>query len=275
MNKTAKDVMEHSDYTIHSLYVYPLKSAKGIQVKHAEASPKGFKHDREWMVVDPKGKFMSQRLHPRMSGLKTAFIKDGIALSAEQMEDIIIPFKAEGESTEAVIWDDTCQVQEVSRELSDWISQFMGEACKIVHMKQGEVRLVDPRYKITDHDNTLFSDGFPYLFTATASLHDLSQRTKMDLEMIRFRPNIVIESKLPFEEDCWKKAEIGNILFHLVKPCGRCSIVNVDPKTGKRGDEPLKTLASFRKQEKKILFGINAITTGSGVISIGDHVTIS
>lgn len=267
--------MEQSAYTIHSLYVYPLKSAKGIPVQQAEALPKGFKHDREWMVVDSKGKFMSQRLHPKMGSIKTAFHPKGIALSAEKLPDIIIPFEAQGLVQEGLIWDDTCQVQEVSNELTDWISSFMGEPCTIVKMKKGEIRLVDPRYKVTDHDNTLFSDGFPYLFAATASLKDLSMRTGMDLQMIRFRPNIVIESKTPFEEDGWKSAEIGSALFHLVKPCGRCSIVNVDPSTCKRGDEPLKTLASFRKQEKKILFGVNAILTGSGKISVGDSVRLS
>nr|WP_239414369.1 MOSC domain-containing protein [Estrella lausannensis] len=100
-------------------------------------------------------------------------------------------------------------------------------------------------------------------------------RTGMELDMIRFRPNIVIESTTPFEEDCWKRAEIGGALFHLVKPCGRCSIVNVDPNTCKRGAEPLKTLASFRTQEKKILFGVNAILTGASVISVGDKVHLT
>ncbi|CRX38302.1 MOSC N-terminal beta barrel domain-containing protein [Estrella lausannensis] len=153
--------MEQSAYNVHSLYIYPLKSAKGIQVTQAEAFPEGFKHDREWMVIDSKGKFMSQRLHPKMGSIKTAITPEGVTLSAPDLPEIIIPFEAEGEVKEGIIWDDKCQVQEVSRGHSDWISTFMGEKCSIVRMKKGEIRLVDPRYKVTDQDNTLFVDGFP------------------------------------------------------------------------------------------------------------------
>lgn len=258
--------------SVDSLFIYPLKSAGGIPLKTAEVLPEGFRHDRAWMVIDQKGKFMSQRLHPKMALIKTALADNGIQLAASGMQDALIPFEAEGAFTEGVVWDDLCEVQEVSTLLNEWISDYMQEACRIVKMKKGAVRPVDPRYRVKESDTTLFSDGFPYLVTTTASLKDLSDRTGMELAMIRFRPNIVVKNSVPFEEDSWRKITIGPMLFHLVKPCGRCSIVNVDPATGKRGDEPLKTLNSYRKQEKKILFGVNAIAEGSGTISLGDPV---
>ena len=85
--------------------------------------------------------------------------------------------------------------------------------------------------------------------------------------MQRFRPNLVIENEVPFEEEDWKKLEIGGATFEVVKPCERCVIINIHQQTGEPYDEPLKTLAQYRRQlklsEEKVVFGQNACSTSS------------
>ena len=92
--------------------------------------------------------------------------------------------------------------------------------------------------------------------------------------MTRFRPNIVFEGDTPFQEDSWKKIKIGEVVFHLVKPCARCAMITIDPATGVKSAEPLKTLAGYRKHDNKIWFAMNMVTENEGVVRTGDQLEV-
>jgi uncharacterized protein YcbX len=94
--------------------------------------------------------------------------------------------------------------------------------------------------------------------------------------MNRFRPNFVVAGSEPFAEDAWKKIRIGSTVFHVVKACERCVITTIDQAAGdKTGTEPLKTLASYRTRNKKVLFGQNLIADEPGaVLNVGDPVEV-
>jgi len=59
-----------------------------------------------------------------------------------------------------------------------------------------------------------------------------------------------------------------------VKPCARCVVTTTDQETLERGQEPLRTLAAFRRQEQKVMFGQNVVHYGTGVLRVGDVVAI-
>ena len=46
---------------ITDLYIYPVKSLKGIALKEVNTGLRGFQYDREWMITDSKYHFISQR----------------------------------------------------------------------------------------------------------------------------------------------------------------------------------------------------------------------
>ena len=50
--------------SVSGLYVYPVKSMKGIAVQEATLTLRGLEHDRRWMVVRPNGRFITQREEP-------------------------------------------------------------------------------------------------------------------------------------------------------------------------------------------------------------------
>jgi uncharacterized protein YcbX len=119
-----------------------------------------------------------------------------------------------------------------------------------------------------------FADGYPYLILGTASLADLNGRLVSPVDFDRFRPNIVVATETPFEEDDWKTFQLGQSLFTGVKPCARCVMVNVDQQTAVSSKEPLKTLASYREVNNKVLFGLNGLWSGGAErIRVGDTVT--
>ena len=108
--------------------------------------------------------------------------------------------------------------------------------------------------------------------------------------MNRFRPNLVVQGSEPFEEDRWAKVRVGEAVFRVAKPSGRCVITTVDQARGEfDGTEPLKTLATFRmakdvfptafesyeQKPNAVLFGENLIPENQGAtIHVGDAVEV-
>ena len=92
--------------------------------------------------------------------------------------------------------------------------------------------------------------------------------------MDRFRSNLVISGSEAFAEDGWRKIAVGEVEFQVVKPCARCQVTTIDQSSGIASKEPLKTLATYRKQDGKVMFGMNMVALSSGTISINDPVKI-
>lgn len=75
-------------------------------------------------------------------------------------------------------------------------------------------------------------------------------------------------------EDRWRRIRIGGTHFHVVKSCGRCAITTTDQETGARGQEPLRTLARYRRVGGKVLFGRYLIHRGTGHVRVGEGVEV-
>ncbi len=108
-----------------------------------------------------------------------------------------------------------------------------------------------------------------------ASLADLNARLESPMPMERFRPNIVIRDCEAFAEDRYARVRIGEIAFRGPKRCERCVVTTIDVLTGKRGTEPLRTLAKYRLEDQKVWFGMNLIHDNSGLLRVGDAVSQS
>lgn len=174
------------------------------------------------------------------------------------------------------VWQDDCEAVLVSAEADHWFSKALGTPCHLVYMPETSQRPVDPKYAKAE-ETVSFADGYPYLMIGQASLDDLNDRLSEPIDMIRFRPNLVFSGGTPFMEDEWENFSIGAARFRGTKPCARCQIPTIDLTTGKTSKEPTKTLATFRKQDNKILFGLNAcweLDNGEGgrSIKIGDPI---
>jgi hypothetical protein len=92
--------------------------------------------------------------------------------------------------------------------------------------------------------------------------------------MARFRPNLVVTGCEPYAEDTWHRLRIGELTFRVVKPCSRCVIPTIDLATGERGEEPTRTLATYRKRDNRIYFGQNVIADGEGELQVGVSVEV-
>jgi uncharacterized protein YcbX len=262
--------------TISELYIYPIKSLGGIALDKATLTDRGFEHDRRWMLVDANNQFISQREVNAMALLKVQLTAQGLLITNIGVpgEELLIPFLPTITETEMVtVWSSRCRAQRVSDEADAWFSKQLGFPCKLVYMPDTTRRFVDGRYA-HNKEITSFSDGYPLLLIGQASLDDLNNRLETPLPMNRFRPNMVFTGGAAFQEDYMKHFEINGITFLGVKPCSRCVMTTINQQTAEKAKEPLKTLSTYRMKNKKIYFGQNVLHQGTGVVSIGDALTI-
>jgi len=258
---------------VTAIYIYPVKSCRGISLTAANLDRWGLEFDRNWMVVDQNGKFLTQRQLHRMALIETALDDQYLRLNAPGMSELSISLiDRSGEEVSAVVWHDRVKAIDCGTEAAEWFSSFLGLSCRLVQMHQDFDRPTDPTYTPTSLSGQVtFADGFPLLLISEASLADLNARLAEPLPMNRFRPNIVVTGCAAFAEDSWQKMQIGEVLFYGVKPCSRCMITTIDQNTGINAKEPLLTLASYRFDRGKIFFGQNLIHAAQGTVHVGDH----
>lgn len=268
-------------YTLTSLYIYPVKSLAGIALESALVQPRGLQYDRRWMLVDETGRFISQREIPGLALLGTAIEPPYLVVFSRKNpgQRVEVPLEAPSagwQKAAVQIWDDWCEALEAPAPVNRWFTEMLGRSVHLVFMPDSTRRPTDPRYAPADLPVS-FADGFPFLLIGQASLDDLNRRLEQPLPMNRFRPNFVFAGGKPFEEDEWGDFCIGQAHFRGVKPCARCTIPTTDQDTAQRAAEPLKTLATFRQKNHKILFGQNVISTElrtTLMVSVGDRIEI-
>jgi uncharacterized protein YcbX len=241
-----------SEVVISELYIYPIKSCKGIPVSESKVVKTGFEYDRIFVVIDKSGAFISQRKKPQMAMIETSidWKSETLTVFAPGMPILKIHLKKQTNEVpiKAKVWQDTCDAFLVNT--SGWFSQFFEEdGIELARFDELFVRNTDPKYAPTGQ--TAFSDGYPFLILSESSLKEIGNRAKKDITMARFRPNIVVKNCQPFAEDSWTNIVFRskpNMNAKIVKPCSRCSIPDVDPTTGSYDNNRTlsKSLSSFR-----------------------------
>jgi len=254
---------------LEEIIIYPIKSLGKISLKVSEARIRGLKFDRRMMLTDAKGNFLSQRNAPEMARFFLS-IEDGGFLVQHEGNEIHIPFNPISKNSRKVtIWDDRFTAPEAEDQYNRWFSDQLNLECHLILMDADTLRPVQNKYAV-DNEHVSYADGFPYLIIGTGSLEDLNKKLEIPVPMDRFRPNLVISTDMPFEEDDFDVFQIGEAIFKRVKPCSRCVITTTDQLTGKRSKEPLKTLSKYRKIGQNIFFGQNLICLKEGLLKIGD-----
>ncbi len=267
--------MTQTPAKLSAMYVYPVKSLGGMPVSSWRVDERGLELDRRWMVVDKDNKFLTQRQIPRLALISVSLEKDQLVLNAPRSGRIEIPSKPTGKARIPVqVWKDEVQALPADLDVSNWISDYLGQQSNLVYMPDDSKRYVQTPYAI-NRDPYGFADAFPFLILSEGSLEELNRRLEKALPVNRFRPNLVLSGCEPFAEDGWKEIRIGQIVFRVAKPDSRCATTTVDQSTAEVGKEPLKTLSTFRKKDGEVYFGQYAIHRNPGSLSVGDPVSIS
>ena len=258
-------------YSVKEIYIYPIKSLAGISCQEALAEEMGFENDRRWMLIDADNQMITQREHRIMSQFYPQISGEKISITfQDQKHEFSIDEHLEN-SIEVNVWDDKSEVIEVNASTSKWFSEHLGFECKLVKIiKNGDRKHESSKLKETF--NVSLADGYPYLVIGSQSLDFLNEKLTDKITVLRFRPNLVISTETPHEEDDFTTFKIGEVNFKNIKTCERCIMVNNDPDNGKLKKEPLKTLSKYRVVNNSVLFGTNVVSLNSGIISVGDEI---
>jgi len=250
---------------VTELNIYPVKSCRGIALKQARLTETGFEHDREWLVITPEGRFLTQRERPQLAQIETAIGGDQLILRKPGGADLTVPLNLTGSEREVTIWRDKVDAFDAGDEASIWLTGHLGKPARLVRFDKRRKRMSNTQWTGGIEALTQFADGYPWLLISQASLEDLNRRMQTPLPMNRFRPNIVVDGLPPFGEDSVDEFISGEVRLKVVKPCDRCVVTTTDQITGERtSDEPLKALKEFRfdRNLRGVLFGQNMILTG-------------
>ncbi len=275
--------------TLTALNVYPVKGCRGIAVSRARVAVRGLvavaglgeAGDREWMVVDPHGRFLTQREHPRLALIAPRLEADGLVLSAPGMDALAIPRDApRGAAREVVVWRSQLIAHDTGDRAAAWLSAALGVDVRLVRFDRAQTRRCNPQYAGDSGAHTAFADGYPVLAIGEASLDDLNARLAAAgaaaLPMNRFRPNVVLAGLDAYDEDHLDTISADGVTLKLVKPCVRCQVTTTDQDTARVGAEPLATLAGYRMSAalEGVMFGMNAIVVaGEGrELTVGSDV---
>lgn len=262
---------------VSELWVYPIKSCRGIAVDALELDDRGARGDRRWMLVDAESKFISQRTAPRLALVDVARGDSSVVVSAPGMPPLAIGTGEAAVASECVIWKDTVTLEPAARAAHEWFSELLDEECRLMYMPDRSERLVNPKYSPEPRLVSL-ADGYPLMLIGQGSLDLLNEKLtaqgEQPVPMKRFRPNIVVTSSEPHAEDTWRQIRLGEINCSVVKPCERCAIPTIDIETGIAGKEPSRTLARYRKFGSNIWFGQNLIHEQPGTLHVGDAASV-
>jgi len=288
---------------IQQLFVYPVKSLAGIAVDHWPATPTGFKHDRQFMLVDDKQRFVTQRQEHRMALIHTSL--DQQAAADEILTTLVLSYQGQvsqhltlddktltpssDQVFAAKIWSDDVQVFEPCRATSAWLSQALDKNVRLVALVKQRPQSQPERFGASSH--TIFADAAPYLIANQTSLDalntELVAQSLTQVDMRRFRPNIVVQGELPaFAEHGFSKLKNNarsEQQFSLIDHCQRCVMTTIDPDLGTRDAklEPFNTLCRINpmpatappRRKAAPAFAVNGLLNGDDIqeISVGDN----
>lgn len=270
---------------IARLFVYPVKSCAGVEVRDALLTEAGLDLDRAWMVVDEQGVFVTQRELPRMALIKVQLKASEVVLRAPGMLALHLQVDTVEEPTRVRVWDDEVPAYDMGPVAAQWFSDFLGRKLRLVRFDPEHRRLSSLDWTDGVEAPNAFSDGFPLLVVSEASLQALNERMQAaghaPVGMERFRPNIVLSGVDAHDEDRIGRVHVaadGAVELQPVKPCARCSIPDVDPATAETGTAVADTLQAYRGNARlggAICLGMNAIVRqGDGqVLRVGQEFT--
>jgi uncharacterized protein len=255
---------------IARLFVYPVKSCAGVELREGLLTETGLDLDRAWMVVDEAGEFVTQRELPRMALIRPQIRLSDVVLRAPGMLALHLQIDTVEEPVKVRVWDDEVPAFDMGAVAAQWFSDFLGRKLRLARFDPEHRRLSSRQWTGEAEALNQFGDGYPLLLASTASLDLLNARLAAaghaPVGIERFRPNIVLSGLQAHDEDRLELVRVaadgGEVQLRPVKPCTRCTIPNIDPATAQIDPIVTDTLQAYRRNpvlDGAVTFAMNAI----------------
>ena len=267
---------------VEAMAIYPVKGCHRVEVAAAVVEPWGLAADRRWLIVDAgTGVAITMRDTERLTRIFPTPKGDGLLLRMAGQPDLALAAPVAGPYVQVTVWGFTGPAMLAGDEADEWLRHALDRDVRLVWLDEPTRRGVNPSYS-RPTDRVSFADGYPVSLANTASLAALNDLIlKADplqapVPITRFRSNIVISGAPAWSEDEWigGRIRVGDVVFRVAKPNGRCVVTTIDAETGEKGREPLRSLGRHRNVNQDLLFAIYLIPDNLGTITVGDPVTV-
>lgn len=340
VSETSRPVREPSaaPWIVKGLWIYPVKSCRGVELRRASVAPTGLQYDRQFSFAQlleatangaasksegaPRWRFLTQRQCSSLALVQTELwvpATDSPTYSADGKDvrnggAIIITFpnpeatgrsilhrmgrslgfvpgeisfcvpldpsdgsiQEDGYVTEQMaIWKDAPPALNMSKHMPEELQRFLGlknrvGLFRVSHGHERRVfRCAPKKEQLGWQPVTGFADAYPIHLQNLATVRDLNKRLEKDiprLDILRFRPNLIVTGPKAYDEDSWKRIRVrrnhpppgadgdedqqaaDSHDYYVACRTARCRLPNVDPDTGVRHPaEPDRTLRSYRR----------------------------
>ncbi len=245
------------------------------------------------MLVDDDDDFVSQRKVPELALVVPTITEHAIILAAPGMDGISVPLEVADDDRgllTATVHGKAVSGQLVGDDVNDWFTTFLpphkaNERYRLLRVRVDRPRYIGQRYRRSKASNLVgFADGNSMLLATDRSLAHLNGTLDDPVPMNRFRPNIVVDGAelAPYDEDFWRRIEIGAMSAFVVKGCDRCVIPDVDQATAVTGKAVRRALRArkganaYDASNTGVFFAqnLNHVYEDGLVVRVGDQVQV-
>lgn len=286
--------------TVRELWRYPVKSCGGESLHSALIGTGGVCGDRHWAVYDPIAPVIrSAKQWPRLLELRAEYLAPS---SLEDYGAAVAPVRLTSHDGQS------CESSDAGA-CNNWLSDWLGTPARLqpraprsdrafyalpkARSEQQIAREIGldpdeplPHFGPFDADvaaalqfNTtppgFLYDAFPVHVLTTDSLQFLENASGLDVNVRRFRPNILLQMIAPAcatTEQGWIGATltIGSVVLHIDSPTSRCSMPGrAQPGFNLQAESGLPRAMAEHVGRN---LGVNAKVIEPGTINVGDPV---
>ena len=288
--------------TVKELWRHPVKSLGGESLSAARLMQQGVVGDRCWAFVDAgSGEIRSAKQLPRLLAFRAGFA-EGAEPAGPAFGDAVAPVEIVGPDGERYASRDPGAQARLAKSLGADVrlaplappedrahyrlrTPRSGEQIAAdLQLQPGEA----PDFSSTPADVLVtlleyatppgsYADAYPVHLLTTASLAAFAQRSGLDADPRRFRPNLVVDTgdgPADFREFDWvgRRLEIGEAVLHVESKTIRCSMPSrAQPQFG-LAEVPRITPALVLHCKRHI--GVNLRVEREGTVRTGDPVRL-
>lgn len=277
--------------TIRSLHRYPVKSMLGETIGEATVSSRGIEGDRTHALVDGVSRKIASAKKPwlwrKLLQCSARVVPD--PRGSRPSVQIVLP------GGETLRCDERGRVNQALSSLLQRQVELISEV-----PQDAEVERADPDAVLASGISqdvavsvfklgraapaTTFVDFGPVHLITTASLGEISRAAGQDIEPLRYRANVIIETPgiAPFSENQWvgHTLELGSeVKLQVIVATPRCAVPTLSHGDLPGRPETLRTVMRLNRVEiaegvKLPCVGVYARVVSGGVIRCGDDVRV-
>ena len=210
--------------------------------------------DREFCFVDVERRQVLKTVqNPRLIRMTTSLVDDILTITLPDGRSVTGVPAGSGQRLTCNYWKRPVDLELTDGPHSALASEWLGKPVRLARARRGDV---------------IYGAGLSIV--TTASMRELADRSghhELLDEAARFRATLVLDTDEPFIEETWRGRDVtvnvptaAALRVRIGDPIARCAVLDLDPITGERGSNLLKTLAASRPRNEagEPYFGVNA-----------------